>query len=270
MPRLAACLLCLALCSSSSWGRDPRETPKLLWKEPSLPFRLGDPGASSLPVLRAAQAALHYFNYKLGSPSSLRAPEHVKKASVKDIPGVGKKYFLQFSTKDLQTGQKLGLCLASVFYLKTKPKPTVEIICTRNKDPDQRQREDYSLYLSIRDSVEPSLDDLWALGTVGSSYIAWEKATVDSSYIMTQIKNVKQWRRADESLEFDYSILLSSGVSESLSCHMRLIWKLGLPMKVKYECSAEDESSGFGDGSGAEQGSTSGFFIEPESNFLVG
>ncbi|XP_060623606.2 retinoic acid receptor responder protein 1 [Anolis sagrei] len=270
MPRLAACLLCLALYSFSSSGGDPQETPKLLWKDPSLPSRQGDPAASSLPVLRAAQAAIHYFNYNLSSPSSLRAPEHVKKVSVKDIPGVGKKYFLHISTKDLQTGQKLGICTASVFYVKTKPKPTVEITCIRNKDPVQRRREDYSLYLSIRDSDEPSLDHLWALGTVGSSYIAWEKATVDSNYIMTQIKNVKQWRRTDESLEFDYSILLSSGVSESLSCHMRLIWKLGLPMKVKYDCSAEDESSGFGDGSGAEQGSTSGFLIEPEGNFLIG
>ncbi|KAH0624113.1 hypothetical protein JD844_007500 [Phrynosoma platyrhinos] len=224
-------------------------------------------GPSGFPAARAAQAALHYFNYKLGSPSSLRALGHVKKASVKNIPGVGQKYFLQFSTKDLQTGQKLGMCLGSVFYLKKKPKPTVEISCTHNKEPDQRLQEDYSLYLSIRDNNEPSLDHLWALGTVGSSYIAWEKSTEDSSYIMTQIKNVKQWRRADESLEFDYSVVLANDVSESLSCHMRIVWNLAQPMKVKYVCSSEDESSGFGEGSGAEVGSASGFFIEPESNF---
>lgn len=258
-------LLLLALISPSAAAA----AAKLVWHD-RLPLAsrgaLGD-ASTSLPAARAAQAAVHYLNYRLGSPSSLRAPGHVKKASVKIIPGVGRKYFLQFSTKDLQTGQNLGTCFASVFYLKNKPKPVVEISCAHNKDNDQRLQEDYGLYLSIRDSSEPSLSHLSALASAGSSYIAWEKSTEDVTYVMTQVKNAKQWGRVDDSLEFDFSVLLGSSLSESLSCHMRVVWKLDQPLKVKYDCSTQEESSESADGSGAELGSTSGFFIDPENNF---
>ncbi|KAJ7324873.1 hypothetical protein JRQ81_017893, partial [Phrynocephalus forsythii] len=183
------------------------------------------------------------------------------------IPGIGRKYFLQFSTKDLQTGQNLGTCLASVFYLKNKPKPMVEISCFQNKDSDQRLQEDYGLYLSIRDGSGPSFHHLSALASAGSSYIAWEKSREGMTYVMTQVKNTQQWRRADESLEFDFSVLLSSSRSETLSCHMRVVWKLDQPLKVKYDCINEDGSAESADGSGAEMGSTSGFFTDPEFNF---
>nr|XP_020647473.1 retinoic acid receptor responder protein 1 [Pogona vitticeps] len=279
MRRLAASLLLFLLplvLPSPSWARGAGggdggpSPPKLIWQDHQRrllsPRGARDP--STLQLARVAQTAVYSFNYRLGSPSSLRAPGQVKKASVKTIPGVGRKYFLQFSTKDLQTGQNLGTCLASVFYMKNKPKPTVDINCIRNKDHDQRLQEDYGLYLSMKGISEPSLNLVSALASLGSSYIAWEKSTEDTTYFLTQVKDAKySWGRADESLEFNFSVLLGSSLSESLACHMRVTWKLEQPLKVKYDCSTEEESSESADGSGGELGSTSGFFIDPENNF---
>ncbi|XP_044290324.1 retinoic acid receptor responder protein 1 [Varanus komodoensis] len=278
MPRLPApllpplLLLLLLLCSSPLSARDAGHgswpASKLIRLDQLLPQASGRaPVASDSRVTRAARTAVQYFNYLQGSPSSQRAPGYVKKASVKTIPGVGRKYFLQFSTKDIQSGKNLGTCLATVFYLKKKPKPFVEMQCLLNKEKEQRLHDDFGLYLSIRDSNEPPLEHLWALASIGSSYIAWERSTEDFGYNMAQIKSMKQWRRADDALEFDYTVLLDSDASEPLSCHMRVIWHLEKPLKVKYDCSVEEGSSESADGSGTELGSASGFFMETESNF---
>ncbi|XP_061493158.1 retinoic acid receptor responder protein 1 [Rhineura floridana] len=264
---LAAALLVLS--PSSAWrsgGADYQEQPppKQIWEDQLL---LPSRGAVNSQVTRAAQTALDYYNYLQGSPSNLRAPRYVKKSSIKTIPGVGRKYFLQFASKDIQTGQNLGICFATVFYRRQKPKPQVDIVCSHNKDPGQRLQEDYVLYRRIKDDTESSPGTLWGLATIGSSYVAWEKSTEDLSYTLTQMKNVKQWERDDDSLEFDYTILLSSNFSEFLSCHMSVVWKPGQPVKVKYDCSTYDESAESADGSGVEMGSTNDLFIEPESNF---
>uniref|UniRef100_A0A8D0BBR3 Retinoic acid receptor responder 1 n=1 Tax=Salvator merianae TaxID=96440 RepID=A0A8D0BBR3_SALMN len=277
MQRLSATLSVTALAAALLVLASPRPACALSFDDNALireeqllfPSR-GQLKPSSLEATQAAQTAINYLNSDRGSPSSLRKPGYVKRASVKSIPGVGHKYFLQFTTKDFLNGQNLGLCLATVTYRKRKPKPVVFISCSKEKDTAQRLKEDYDIYRSLRDSFgtsKASSSHLWALGTMGSSYIAWEKATEDGSYVMTDMADVKPWKRGDGSLEYDYKAVLLKGFSQFLSCHVRLTWKPEQPAKVKYDCSSVDESAESADGSGGEIELASGFFIQSENNF---
>ncbi|XP_062988108.1 retinoic acid receptor responder protein 1 [Elgaria multicarinata webbii] len=269
MQRLTASLLLLALFASSARGTD--QDDDWLWSRSNPTWQQrrsrGALDVSSLQVARVAQTAVQYFNYLQGSPSSLRELGHVKKASVKTIPGVGRKYFLQFVTKDVQTRQNLGTCLATVLYQKQNPKPQVEMSCVKSKDTDQRLQDDHSLYLSIRNDNEPSASYLRLLASLGSNYIAWEKSTEGSAYTMSQVKDVKQWTSPDDALEFDFTVQLDSDASESLFCQMRIVWQLGEPLKVKYDCSGDEQTSGSADGSGDDLEFTGWPFIDPENNF---
>lgn len=114
--------------------------------------------------------------------------------------------------------------------------------------------------------MEPAFEPVWALAVAGSSYMMWEKSTEKVGYFMSQVKTVKQWMRKDDSLEFDYTILLHEmPTQEMILCHMRLIWLPGRPLKVKYTC--ESDSHRLEDGSGMESGSAAGIIREREENF---
>ncbi|XP_033006434.1 ovocalyxin-32-like [Lacerta agilis] len=253
--------------------------PKAIWQQQQQqqqmhPFR-GSLHPYTALVRRTAQTALDFFNYLQSSPSSMRSLAHVKKASVKFIPGVERKYSLQFATKDAKSGQYLGSCLATVRYQREKPKPKVDINCPHSKDPEglghlsQNMLEDFALFRSIRDGNKPSQDLLQNLATIGNSYIAWEKSSEHRSYTVTQVKNLKPWvRKYIIFFEVDYTAQLTSNFSENLSCHVRVAWRPGLLAQVKYDCSSEDDSSESADGSGVEEGSANGLILQyDESNF---
>uniref|UniRef100_K7G0M5 Retinoic acid receptor responder 1 n=1 Tax=Pelodiscus sinensis TaxID=13735 RepID=K7G0M5_PELSI len=239
---------------------------------------------------QAARVALHYLNYRQGSPSALRALGQVRKATLKAIPGIGHKYYLQFTTEDYKSSNTfyehrsdVGTCLATVLYLKRKPRPAVNINCTYTKDQKQTREDDYSFYKKMRQqtksiigneipdndgNIEPDLEPVWALAVAGSSYIMWEKSTENLGYFMAQVKNVKQWITKDDSTDFDYTVILHEiPTQEMISCHLRVIWIPGHPLKVKYFCLSENQSSESGEGSGIESGSTTGIFNEKEANF---
>ncbi|NXU57312.1 OCX32 protein, partial [Turnix velox] len=122
---------------------------------------------------------------------------------------------------------------------------------------------------SLADSygnIEPSLEPVWALAVVGSSYIMWEKSTENLDYFMAQVKFVKQWMRKDAFTEFDYTILLHEiPTQEIISCHMRLTWLPSHPLKVKYFCPPTSQEQE--EGSAMESGSTSGILNEKGANF---
>ncbi|CAM5164264.1 retinoic acid receptor responder protein 1 [Chelonia mydas] len=255
----------------------------LAWGEgPSPPRADGELQVSNRLAGQAARVALHYLNYRLGSPSALRALGQVRKATLKTIPGIGHKYYLQFTTEDYKSSQNVGTCLATVFYLKRKPRPAVNINCTYTKDQKQTREDDYSFYKKMRQqtkpligndipdsygNIEPALEPAWALAVAGSSYLMWEKSTENLGYFMAQVKNVKQWITKDDSIDFDYSVVLHEiPTQEMISCHLRVIWTPGHPLKVKYFCLSENQWSESGEGSGTESGSTNGIFNEKEAN----
>ncbi|XP_062439240.1 retinoic acid receptor responder protein 1, partial [Rhea pennata] len=229
----------------------------------------------------AARAALHYRNSRAGSPAALRALGHVRKASVKSIPGIGHKYYLQFTTEDYRTRQNVGNCLATVFYQKRKSPPAVTINCLDTKDEKQIQEEDNTFYQKIKQqtkpiiandipdsygNIEPALEPVWALAVAGSSFIMWEKSTENLSYSMAQVKSVKQWIRKDDSIEFDYTVLLHEiPTQEMILCHMRVIWLPGRTLKVKPFCASDNQW--FEEASGMESGSAAGILQEKEEKF---
>ncbi|KAM7160002.1 retinoic acid receptor responder protein 1 [Macrochelys suwanniensis] len=257
--------------------------PLACGKGPSPPRAAEELQVSNRLAGQAARVALHYLNYRLGSPSALRALGQVRKATLKTIPGIGHKYYLQFTTEDYKSSLDVGTCLATVFYLKRKPRPAVNINCTYTKDQKQIREDDYSFYKKMRQqtkpiigndipdsygNIEPALEPAWALAVAGSSYLMWEKSTENLGYFMAQVKNVKQWITKDDSIDFDYSVVLHEiPTQEMISCHLRVIWTPGHPLKVKYFCSSENQWSESEEGSGTESGSTSGIFNEKEANF---
>ncbi|KFP74605.1 Ovocalyxin-32, partial [Apaloderma vittatum] len=197
------------------------------------------------------------------------------------IPNSGHKYYLQFTTEDYKTGEDAGSCLATVLYPKTKALPVVNIKCTHPKDLKKIHEEDNRIYLKFRHqtkpiignnipdsygNIEPALEPVWALAVAGSSYIMWEKSTENLGYFMAQVKSVKQWIRKDDFIEFDYAVLLHEiPTQEIISCHMRLTWLPGHPLKVKYFCTSENQ--GPDDGSGMESGSAAGILQERGATF---
>ncbi|CAM9338622.1 unnamed protein product [Bubo scandiacus] len=229
----------------------------------------------------AARAALHYLNFQAGSPGALKELGQVRKATLKSIPDSGHKYYLQFTTEDYKSGENAGSCLATVLYRRTKSPPVVNIKCMHTKDQKQIQEEDNRLYQKIRhqtkpiignnipDSyghIEPALEPAWALAVAGSSYMMWEKSTESLGYFLAQVKSVKQWIRKDDFIEFDYTVLLHEvPTQEIISCHMRLTWLPGHPLKVKYFCASENQ--GLEDGSGMESGSAAGILHGKGANF---
>ncbi|XP_075572798.1 ovocalyxin-32 [Pelecanus crispus] len=229
----------------------------------------------------AARVALHYLNFQTASPGTLRALGQVRKATLKSIPDSGHKYYLQFTTEDYKSGENAGSCLATVLYPKTKSLPVVSIKCTHTKGQKQIKEEDNRLYQKIRHqtkpiignnipdsygNIEPALEPVWALAVAGSSYIMWEKSTENLGYSMAQVKSVKQWLRKDDFIEFDYTVLLHEiPTQEIISCHMRLTWLPGHPLKVKYFCASDNQ--GLEDGSAMESGSAAGILHEKGANF---
>ncbi|NXG17185.1 OCX32 protein, partial [Grallaria varia] len=196
------------------------------------------------------------------------------------IPDSGNKYYLQFSTEDYKTGEDAGNCLATVLYPKKKS-PVVTIKCSHTKDQNEIQEEDNRLYQRIKQqtkpitgsnipdsygNIEPALEPAWALAVAGSSSIMWEKSTEDLGYFLAQVKSVKQWMRKDDFIEFDYNILLHEmPTQEIVSCHMRLTWFPGRPLRVKHFCASGHR--GLEDGSGLGSGSAAGLSEERGANF---
>uniref|UniRef100_A0A8C0G9J5 Retinoic acid receptor responder 1 n=1 Tax=Chelonoidis abingdonii TaxID=106734 RepID=A0A8C0G9J5_CHEAB len=248
--RLSPLLLLLLLLLPLAWGAGP--WPPRADRELQVSSRLAG---------QAARVALHYLNYRLGSPSALRALGQVRKATVKVRDKFSaEKYNGLFCCLNLQ-----------------KPRPAVNINCTYTKDQKQTREDDYKLFLHhclllpLSDSyghIEPALEPAWALAVAGSSYLMWEKSTENLGYFMAQVKNVKQWITKDDSIDFDYLVILHEiPTQEMISCHLRVIWTPGHPLKVKYFCLSENQRSESGEGSGTESGSTNGIFNEEEANF---
>ncbi|XP_054138280.1 ovocalyxin-32-like [Melozone crissalis] len=245
----------------------------------SLAVQQLEPGSRSAAA--AARVALQYRNFQAGSLGGLRALGQVRKATLKNIPESGHKYYLQFSTEDYRTGEDAGNCLATVLFPKKKSRPVVSIKCSPTKDQKEIQEEDNKFYQRIRHqskpitannipdsygNIEPALEPVWALAVAGSSSIMWEKSTETLGYFLAQVKSVRQWMRKDDFVEFDYTVLLHEmPTQEIISCHMRLAWLPRQPLKVKHFCAPEGH--GAEQGSGAESGSAAGPSAEKGGSF---
>ncbi|XP_032302542.1 latexin isoform X2 [Coturnix japonica] len=74
-------------------------------------------------------------------------------------------------------------------------------------------------------NVSPEMEPIRALAWAASGYVIWQNSTEDTKYQLAQIKHVKQVKRTDEYLEFDYVILLHENVSqEIIPWQMTVLW----------------------------------------------
>uniref|UniRef100_A0ABI7WX67 Retinoic acid receptor responder 1 n=1 Tax=Felis catus TaxID=9685 RepID=A0ABI7WX67_FELCA len=163
--------------------------------------------------------------------------------------------------------ERLGKCSARVFFRNQKPRPAINVTCTRLIEKNKRQQEDYLLYkhmkqlktpldvVSIPDShghIDPSLRPIWDLAFLGGSYVMWEKTTQFLHYYMAQLSSVNQWKTNDDAIDFDYTVLLHEfSTQEIIPCRIHLVWYPGKPLKVKYHCQElqTPEASGTEEGS---------------------
>lgn len=216
----------------------------------------------------SALLAVQYFNYQTGSPSSLRSLHQVIKAKVKSVPDIGKKYYVDFTTKALNNPEDVNLCSASVFFHQENPRPAIKVDCPGStlKGLD----DDYAFYRKMKQQstpltgkeipdghgyVAPELVPVWNLAELGSSYVIWEKSTEDLAYSLQQIKNFKQVLRKDDLIAFDYDVLLHEiPYQELVSCHFHIVWIPGKLPKIEFHCSHDSEENG--SGSRSEEGSS--------------
>ncbi|XP_044523635.1 retinoic acid receptor responder protein 1 [Gracilinanus agilis] len=234
-------------------------------------WRLLDAAPSSPGVQQAARAALHYFNYRAASPSTLQVLQQVNRASAWINAEKGRRFDLVFTTASYRPESKekhSGICSALVIFRNHQPKPTVNITCTRLLEDKEKEQEDYQLYKQMKElkkpdeevripdslgHVEPSLQPLWNLAVIGSSYVMWEKTSQASYYYMTQISGVKQWVTRGDFISFNYTALLHQfSTQDIIPCQIHLIWYPGKPLKVRYRCQDPETQP---EGSGNDQGS---------------
>ncbi|XP_077017004.1 retinoic acid receptor responder protein 1 [Tamandua tetradactyla] len=222
---------------------------------PEDPGRRQDTGAPRGLLQQAARAALHFVNFRAGSPSALRVLAAVQEGRAAIYPNEGCRVDLVFTTERYNPEEDeghLGKCSARVFFKNQKPRPAVNVTCTRLIEKKKRQQEDYLLYkqmkqlknpldvVNLPDSygyIDPSLRPMWDLAFLGSSYVMWEKTTQFLYYYMIQLSSVKQWNTNDDSIDFDYTVLLHEfSTQEIIPCRIHLVWYPGKPLKVKYHC----------------------------------
>ncbi|XP_045153596.1 retinoic acid receptor responder protein 1 [Echinops telfairi] len=166
--------------------------------------------------------------------------------------------------------EHVGKCSAQVLFKNQKPRPAINVTCTRLVEKSKRQEEDYLLYqhmkhltvprdgITIPDShghIDPSLRPVWDLAFLGGSYVMWEKTTQSLHYYMVQLIGVQQWKTDEDAIDFDYTVLLHEfSTQEIVSCRIHLVWYPGKPPKVQYRCQdpqAPEEASGTEEGSAA-------------------
>ncbi|KFV62563.1 Latexin, partial [Dryobates pubescens] len=131
-------------------------------------------------------------------------------------------------------------CTAEVLYHLGSPSPAPAVQVTLEGElratagADQlfyhrvRSLEQELLAEDIPDSqggVSPEMEPLHLLAWVASGYVIWQNSTESTRLQLAQVKRVKQVRRRDEYLEFDYLVLLHELVSqEIIPWQMRVLW----------------------------------------------
>nr|XP_048280559.1 retinoic acid receptor responder protein 1 [Myodes glareolus] len=228
------------------------------------------PPAEGLPrgiLQRAANAAMHFFNFRAASPSALRVLAAVQEGRARVDPQEGCEVNLVFSTErynlEEEGEERLGKCFAKVLFKNQKPKPAINVSCMGLTEKMKTQERDYLLYKQVKqlktpldvvripDShgrIDPQLRPIWDLAFLGSSYVMWEKTTQFLHYYLVQLSSVKHLKTNDDGIDFDFTVLLHEfSTQEIIPCRILLFWYPGKPLKVQYHCQelqSPEEASG--------------------------
>ncbi|NXC47697.1 LXN protein, partial [Penelope pileata] len=189
---------------------------------------------------RAAALAAAYIRYRHGSPGRGLVLRAVHRARRQDIDGVGHKYHLELVLEDIFGKDSTVNCTAEVLYhLGNKiSAPDVQFTIEGElKNTDEADNICYNRIKSLKKELEaenipdsfgnvsPEMEPIRVLAWVASGYVVWQNSTENTKYQLAQIKHVKQVKRSDEYLEFDYTILLHENVSqEIIPWQMTVLW----------------------------------------------
>ncbi|NXS26500.1 LXN protein, partial [Pomatostomus ruficeps] len=74
-------------------------------------------------------------------------------------------------------------------------------------------------------NVPPELQPIHLLASVASGYLIWQNSTENTKLHLAQVRHVKQVKRSDEDLQFDFVVLLHEMVSqEVLPWELSVLW----------------------------------------------
>ncbi|NXH17843.1 LXN protein, partial [Bucco capensis] len=189
---------------------------------------------------RAGALAAAFARYRQGGPSQGLALRAVSPAGMEDIDGVGRKYHLKLELEDVHDKDRTTNCTAEVLYHQGNKNLAPDVQVTLEGELKNTKEADNIFYNRIRSlekelvaenipdshgNVSPELEPVHLLAWVASGYVIWQNSTENTHFQLAQIKHVKQVKRSDEYLQFDYIILLHEMVSqEIIPWQMTVLW----------------------------------------------
>ncbi|XP_075274517.1 latexin isoform X2 [Opisthocomus hoazin] len=189
---------------------------------------------------RAAALAAGCVCYRRGSPGRGLALRAVRRARRQDVDGVGHKYHLELVLEDVLDKDSTVNCTAEVLYHLGKKTIAPDVEFTIEGELKNTDEADNAFYNQIKSlekelvaenipdshgNVSPEMEPIHLLAWVASGYVMWQNSTENTKFQLAQIKHVKQVKRSDEYLEFDYMILLHEIVSqEIIPWQMTVLW----------------------------------------------
>ncbi|NWS68133.1 LXN protein, partial [Crotophaga sulcirostris] len=157
-----------------------------------------------------------------------------------DIDDVGRKYHLELVLENTLEKDSTVNCTAEVLYHLSNKNLAPDVHFTIDgelKNTDEADKIFYNRVKSLKkelvaenipDShghVSPEMEPIHLLAWAASGYVIWQNSTENTNFHLAQIKHVKQVKRSDEYLEFDYMILLHEMVSqEIIPWQMTVLW----------------------------------------------
>ncbi|XP_054242256.1 latexin [Indicator indicator] len=195
---------------------------------------------SHFPASRAAALAAAYLCYRRGGPSRGLALRGVRRARREDIADVGHKYHLELVLEDVLAKDTTVNCTAEVLYHLGNQNTAPDVQFTLEGELRTTAEADNLFYNRIKSldkelvaenipdsqgNVSPAMEPVHLLAWVASGYVIWQNSTENTKLQLAQIKRVKQVKRSDEYLEFDYLVLLHEMVSqEIIPWQMTVLW----------------------------------------------
>ncbi|XP_059803393.1 latexin isoform X1 [Hypanus sabinus] len=200
---------------------------------------------------QAASVAIHYLNYRHGSPYRLYQLHKLKEVHREGIFNLGNKYHLEFEVKNESSSNVTETCVAHVSFYK-KNTPDVSLQCDLRDLKNDSLKKENEFFFNLRNKedpviggnipdnfgfISPEMMPIWQLSKVSASYIMWQKSTEIKRYNMLQIRKINQWIKTDKFLQFTYTVLLHEiPTQEIIICNMWVMWKPEHSPMVKYTC----------------------------------
>ncbi|XP_013812893.2 latexin [Apteryx mantelli] len=199
---------------------------------------------------RAAALAVAYLNHRCGGPSRGLVLRAVTTATAQDIDNVGRKYHLKLVLEDILEKDNIVNCTAEILYHLGKENAAPDVHFTIEgelKNTDEQDNVFYNRIKSLKKelvaqnipdshgNVPPEMEPIRLLARVAAGYVIWQNSTENTRYELAQIKDVRQVKRSDDYLEFDYMVLLHEFVSqEIIPWQMTVLWHPQHGVKVTW------------------------------------